>query len=102
MCMHRHFRPSKFSFGDTLGPKRTLTITLTLTPNPNPKVESDIDVRGDRRDSDSDSRDWLSDNNDWLGIITHLHLSSHNAQSHVVTTTRRAVNFAVIFCLQLP
>ena len=40
--------------------------------------ESDIAVRGDR--SDSDSRDWLSDRNDWLGIITHLHLSSHNAQ----------------------
>ena len=40
--------------------------------------KSDIAVRGDR--SDSDSRDWLSDNNDWLGIITHLHLSSHNAQ----------------------
>ena len=31
VLMHRHFRPSKFSFGDTLGPKRTLTITLTLT-----------------------------------------------------------------------
>ena len=40
--------------------------------------KSDIADRGDR--SDSDSRDWLSDRNDWLGIITHLHLSSHNAQ----------------------
>jgi len=40
--------------------------------------ESDIAARGDRKNSDS--RDWLSDRNDWLGIITHLHLSSHNAQ----------------------
>jgi len=31
VLMHRHFRPSKFPFGDTLGPKWTLTITLTLT-----------------------------------------------------------------------
>jgi len=40
--------------------------------------KSVIADKGDR--SDSVSRDWLSDRNDWLGIITHLHLSSHNAQ----------------------
>ena len=47
--------------------------------------ESDIAARGDRKNSDSrdwlsDRNDWLGDRNDWLGIITHLHLSSHNAQ----------------------